>query len=76
MKQEPVARIVEDCDIEWTRVHNLPVGTLLYTAPREPLNAERLYYLHESFYGIDETGQWNLDYIAFARAIEKEHGII
>jgi hypothetical protein len=49
----------------------------LYASPQtKPLDAERLYYLHESFYGIDDTGQWNLDYIAFARAIEKEHGII
>ena len=39
--------------------------------PRE-LSDEELYYLHESYYGIDETGQWNLDYKAFARAILKK----
>ena len=47
------------------------IAKRLNTAPRE-LSDEELYYLHESYYGIDETGQWNLDYKAFARAILKK----
>jgi hypothetical protein len=84
-KQEPVAWVCygsatnekHAIDYDQTDIDDIPVGTMLYTAPpqRQPLTdeeIERLYHKHAK-YQIEEleVSGWQ----EFARAIEAAHGI-
>ena len=57
--------------IDPTKVWGLPIGTKLYTTPpqRKPLAASEIVTMY------DESPRGDSDMIAFARAVERAHGI-
>ena len=56
--------------IDPTKVWSLPIGTKLYTAPpqRKPLTEEEIYEMYNE-------PRSDAEMVAFARAIERAHGI-
>jgi hypothetical protein len=76
-RQEPVATVTSetgaDVTMSWWHEPALPVGTKLYTAPpqRQPLTDEEIADIAFGFSALEILHD---DY-AFARAIERKHGI-